>query len=62
MSLQTIGGDTASGDPVIEFRGVSYSAGSNGAKPILDGISLAIRSGETVVLLGKSEKKRPFLP
>src|SRR5277367_6774362 len=54
MSLQTIAGGGASGDPIIEFRGVRYSAGSNGGKPILDGISLAIRSGETVVLLGKS--------
>jgi osmoprotectant transport system ATP-binding protein len=54
MSSQTIAGAGASGDPISEFRGVSYSAGSNGAKPILDGISLAIRSGETVVLLGKS--------
>jgi osmoprotectant transport system ATP-binding protein len=52
MSPQTTA--SVGGDPIIEFRGVSYSAGSNGAKPILDGISLAIRSGETVILLGKS--------
>jgi osmoprotectant transport system ATP-binding protein len=54
MSSQTTASGTASGDSIIEFRAVSYSACSNGAKPILDGISLAIRSGETVVLLGKS--------
>src|SRR5579863_5351036 len=54
MSSQTKASDAASGDLIIEFRDVGYSAGSNGAKPILDGISLAIRSGETVVLLGKS--------
>src|SRR5271154_5052190 len=54
MSPQNTASDAAGGDPIIEFRGVSYSAGSTGPKPILDGISLAIRSGETVVLLGKS--------
>jgi osmoprotectant transport system ATP-binding protein len=45
---------TGIGDPIIEFRGVSYAAGTNGARPILDGISLAIRRGENIVLLGKS--------
>src|ERR1700730_17842216 len=45
---------TGIGNPIIEFRGVSYAAGANGARPILDGISLAIRRGENIVLLGKS--------
>jgi osmoprotectant transport system ATP-binding protein len=40
--------------PIIEFRNANYVAGNNGARRILDGVSLAIRRGETVVLLGKS--------
>jgi osmoprotectant transport system ATP-binding protein len=41
-------------EPIIEFRNVSYVAGDNGALRILDGVSLTIHRGETVVLLGKS--------
>jgi osmoprotectant transport system ATP-binding protein len=46
--------DTNTGEPIIEFRDVSYAAGNDGERLILDGISLAIHRGETVVLLGKS--------
>jgi osmoprotectant transport system ATP-binding protein len=45
---------TNSGEPIIEFRDVSYVAGNNGARRILDRVSLAIQRGETVILLGKS--------
>jgi osmoprotectant transport system ATP-binding protein len=45
---------TNSSGPIIEFRDVSYVAGNNGARRILDGISLTIHRGETLVLLGRS--------
>ncbi len=38
--------------PAIEFRHVSYRL--NGAADILDNLSLGIRRGETLVLLGRS--------
>jgi osmoprotectant transport system ATP-binding protein len=45
---------TNTGEPIIQFRGVSYAARGNGARPILDAVSLSIHRGETLVLLGKS--------
>src|ERR1700684_113419 len=41
----------AESPPVIEFRNVSYAI--NG-KAVLDKLSLVIRNGETLVLLGRS--------
>ena len=38
--------------PLVEFRGVSYAV--NGGAPIIDQLSLAVSSGETLVLLGQS--------
>jgi osmoprotectant transport system ATP-binding protein len=45
---------TNTDEPIIEFRDVGYVAGNDGARRILDGVSLTIRRGETMVLLGKS--------
>jgi len=41
-----------SSDPLVEFRGVSYTV--NGGPPIIDRLSLVVRQGETLVLLGES--------
>lgn len=41
------------GEALIQFRNVSYSA-PGGASPIISGLDLAIRRGETLVLLGES--------
>jgi osmoprotectant transport system ATP-binding protein len=38
---------------LVEFRNVSYSIPSN-SKPIIDGLSLRVERGETLVLLGES--------
>jgi osmoprotectant transport system ATP-binding protein len=38
----------------IEFRGVEYSVPTKAGAPILNGISLSVAHGETVVLLGRS--------
>jgi len=43
----------ANGDSVVEFRGVTYAAHGSPA-PIIDDLSLDIRRGETLVLLGES--------
>jgi osmoprotectant transport system ATP-binding protein len=40
------------GEPAIEFRSAGYCAAGN--KIILDDLSLAVQSGETLVLLGRS--------
>src|SRR3989440_5519136 len=37
---------------LVEFRSVSYAI--NGARKIIDGLSLGVVSGETLVLLGES--------
>src|SRR3989440_11712357 len=42
----------AEDQPLVEFRNVSYSI--RGARPIIDGLNLAIDRGETLVLLGES--------
>jgi len=39
-------------DALVEFRGVSYAI--NGARKIIDDLSLTVSGGETVVLLGQS--------
>src|SRR2546422_6875481 len=39
-------------EPLVEFREVSFAA--NGGTPIIDRLSLSIRRGETMVLLGES--------
>jgi osmoprotectant transport system ATP-binding protein len=39
-------------EPLVEFRGVSYAV--SGGAPIIDRLSLAVRRGETLVLLGES--------
>jgi len=40
-------------DPIIEFRGVTYSVKGRSA-PLITGLSMAVNSGETLVLLGRS--------
>ena len=42
----------AQDQPLVEFRNVSYSI--RGARPIIDGLNLAVDRGETLVLLGES--------
>jgi osmoprotectant transport system ATP-binding protein len=42
------------GDVTIAFRGVEYCAPGHSATPILSSITLEIRRGESVVLLGRS--------
>jgi len=37
---------------LVEFRNVTYSV--NGGAPIIDGLSLTVKEGETLVLLGES--------
>src|SRR3989449_9408393 len=39
-------------EPLVAFREVSFAA--NGGTPIIDRLSLSIRRGETMVLLGES--------
>ena len=39
--------------PIIEFRGVTYSVKGRSA-PLITGLSMAVNSGETLVLLGRS--------
>jgi osmoprotectant transport system ATP-binding protein len=41
----------AGAKPVLEIRDLSYAAGG---RPVLRGVSLEVREGETVVLLGRS--------
>src|SRR5437763_12780953 len=43
----------AGGSAVVSFRGVTYSAPGLAA-PVIDDLSLEIRRGETLVLLGES--------
>ena len=38
--------------PLVEFHDVSYAV--NGGRPIIDGLSLKVQQGETLVLLGES--------
>ena len=38
--------------PLVEFRDVSYAV--NGGRPIIDALSLEVKRGETLVLLGES--------
>src|ERR1700682_3138318 len=44
---------SAIADPIIEFRGVTYSVKGRSA-PLITGLSMAVNSGETLVLLGRS--------
>ena len=39
-------------EPLVEFREVSFAV--NGGRPIIDGLSLKVQHGETLVLLGES--------
>ena len=50
------GAGTVSGNgaPRIEFQGVCFSYEGNCAEPVLEGINLIVRSGETVAFLGST--------
>lgn len=50
------GAGTVSGHdaPRIEFQGVCFSYEGNCAEPVLEGINLVVRSGETVAFLGST--------
>ncbi|HMH45359.1 MAG TPA: ATP-binding cassette domain-containing protein [Pyrinomonadaceae bacterium] len=43
---------TTDNNPLVEFRNVSYAV--NGGRPIIDRLSLSVKQGETLVLLGES--------
>jgi osmoprotectant transport system ATP-binding protein len=44
---------SATADPIIEFRGVTYSVKGRSA-PLISGLSMSVNSRETLVLLGRS--------
>src|ERR1700730_2543896 len=44
---------TAIGDPIIEFRAVTYSVTGRSA-PLISELTMSVNSGETLVLLGRS--------
>ncbi len=54
MSIEMNAKAGALAESTIEFREVTYSVNRKGSRALVDGISLSISSGETLVLLGRS--------